>query len=372
MKEISDLHKEAMHLADQAHLERLRNRPDRASSLFREAFDKERQAASLTGDRLEMEPTRSVLHRSAASLAIDCGQTREAERLIGRALAGNPPDEIADELRDLLEQVNFLRHLAIRGFTLETNEFQISISGGSAVAYGFAKSQEFVERVNLTETLLYRIVERKLKRPFREGGRRAKELKEEIELYVSVPRAASLAVSFRLGSSDQLKLPGMDRAAELVDEALDCLDLLNQRDMTQLKARIEDEAYYRNFVALARGIAPDGERIRTVGYTAFRHGKERHVLLSTPRKNVPEAEPLKPEVRPVKRVEVRGILRFADARRAKQGLIQIIDENKHSHRVRVPSGMMGDIVRPMFEYEVVLIGREEEGIILLDNIEMIY
>jgi hypothetical protein len=43
-----------------------------------------------------------VLHRSAASLAVECFQLREAERLIGRALAGNPPPDIADELRDLL------------------------------------------------------------------------------------------------------------------------------------------------------------------------------------------------------------------------------------------------------------------------------
>ena len=53
-------------------------------------------------DQLDFEPTRSVLHRSAASLAVECLQLREAERLIGRALAGNPPPDIADELRDLL------------------------------------------------------------------------------------------------------------------------------------------------------------------------------------------------------------------------------------------------------------------------------
>jgi hypothetical protein len=35
-------------------------------------------------------------------LAVECSQLREAERLIGRALSGNPPDDIANELRDLL------------------------------------------------------------------------------------------------------------------------------------------------------------------------------------------------------------------------------------------------------------------------------
>jgi hypothetical protein len=43
----------------------------------------------------------------AASLALECGALREAERLIAVALSGNPPEEIAEELRDLLEQVYF-------------------------------------------------------------------------------------------------------------------------------------------------------------------------------------------------------------------------------------------------------------------------
>jgi hypothetical protein len=54
-----------------------------------------------------------VLHRSAASLAIECAQLREAERLIGRALAGNPPADIADELRDLLLDAVYSQRQAI-------------------------------------------------------------------------------------------------------------------------------------------------------------------------------------------------------------------------------------------------------------------
>jgi hypothetical protein len=54
-----------------------------------------------------LEPTRSVLHRSAPTLALECGALRDAERLIAVALSGDPPAEIAEELRDLLEQVYF-------------------------------------------------------------------------------------------------------------------------------------------------------------------------------------------------------------------------------------------------------------------------
>ena len=40
--------------------------------------------------------------RSAAVLALEGAELREAERLIGRVLASHPSNDIADELRDLL------------------------------------------------------------------------------------------------------------------------------------------------------------------------------------------------------------------------------------------------------------------------------
>ena len=109
MNGASDLHHQAMQLADEA--DRLRRQGDGAAAgqLLRQAFEKERQAAEQTSSDVRLEPTRSVLHRSAASLALECGDYREAERLIAVALSGEPPDEIADELRDLLEQVYFDR-----------------------------------------------------------------------------------------------------------------------------------------------------------------------------------------------------------------------------------------------------------------------
>ena len=42
--------------------------------------------------------------------------------MIAYGLCGSPPDEIAEELRDLLETVNFERHLKLRGLKLDPNE----------------------------------------------------------------------------------------------------------------------------------------------------------------------------------------------------------------------------------------------------------
>jgi hypothetical protein len=47
-----------------------------------------------------------VLFRSAATLALECGEFREAEHLIAMALIGEPPAEIAEERRELFAKVS--------------------------------------------------------------------------------------------------------------------------------------------------------------------------------------------------------------------------------------------------------------------------
>jgi hypothetical protein len=73
--------------------------------MYAEAFEYEQQAAMFYLNALDKEPTRSVLFRSAASLAIQCHKFSEAERLIAIGLSGNPPKMIVTELKALQEQI---------------------------------------------------------------------------------------------------------------------------------------------------------------------------------------------------------------------------------------------------------------------------
>jgi hypothetical protein len=367
-----------MGLADEALMARRAGERERAIAALRDAFEHEREAAALLSSSLGLEPTRSVLHRSAASLALECGETRAAERLIGAALYGNPPDEIADELRDLLEQVYFQRHLKARGVILQRDEFQMSLAGAS-VGFGLSESGEFVGRVKDFETLIYRTAERKLGRPYREAGRRQATLERDVQLYLSIPRAASFAVTFRLGRKEQLDLPGMDFAKEVIDEVLDCFVLFSKAQYPSLIERMPD-TYLRNFIGLARQISPDGEEIKLVGLTARREERERQVVLNTPRRQIPLLEKVLHDdikatdsvtitVSDSARIQVRGTLRLADSRDEQQGVIELIERGGLSHRVRVPPGMMSDIVRPMYEEEVIVSGRETGSEILLETID---
>ena len=102
LERITELHEAAMAFAEQAVLEK---DPGRAGRLLHSAFERERSAADLLAGFLEEEPTRSILHRSAATLAVDCLEYAEAERLVEQGLAGNPPGEIGEELTDVRARV---------------------------------------------------------------------------------------------------------------------------------------------------------------------------------------------------------------------------------------------------------------------------
>lgn len=69
---------------------------------FKDAFLLEKQVAEAMVPYLDVEPTHSVLLRSAASLALECQRGEETERLACLGLSGRPPAEIRAELREVL------------------------------------------------------------------------------------------------------------------------------------------------------------------------------------------------------------------------------------------------------------------------------
>ena len=103
-REVKRLHRKAMEYVDEAYLFQLEGARDKYLHFTRLALEKEAAAADLMVDE-DVEPTRSVLHRSAATLAWRCQEYDYAKRLIFRGLDGNPPGEIAWELKDLLSKV---------------------------------------------------------------------------------------------------------------------------------------------------------------------------------------------------------------------------------------------------------------------------
>ena len=103
MSAMNDFHHQAIDYAARGFMEQMQGNSESASGCFEQALQMELAAiAELTEP---IEPTYSVLHRSAGWMAYHSGQYRKAERLAAVALAHEPPPEIADELRDLLKHV---------------------------------------------------------------------------------------------------------------------------------------------------------------------------------------------------------------------------------------------------------------------------
>lgn len=370
MSNSGELHNKSMDCAELALLARLRHDHDEAARLFRESLEFEINAIrEMESDPLE--PTFSVLHRSAATLAMDCNNTELAERLIASALSREAvPSDIREELRDLLEQVYFRRHLQLRGIDLAEDEVQMSLAG-EGVGFGVVHSNEFLERVDRASKLIYRIVDRRHGREFRTAGRLKKVVKEDYEVFLSVPRAASFAVTLKLGRpSAQQKLPGISDTAEVVDEFMNLMNLLSAGDYATIKTEIPEDTYRTNFLQLGRRLAPDGEDVTVVGFTTMRGGTERFVEVSRPRRDIVIPETVQDEGPTQEKVVLRGMLRFADATHEDSGQIKIVDEQGHSTpNIKVPEGMMGDIVKPLWDSRVVVSGRRVGNVIIMDDID---
>lgn len=369
MNAVRDHHSRAMELAELAFIARMRGETEEAGRLFRQALEHELSAIREMNGVGRVEPTYSVLHRSAATLALDCDDPRSAERLVANALAHDPPPEIAQELRDLLEQINFRRHLDLRGVILDENELQMNLTG-PAVGFGLVRSVDFSSRIENASRMICRTVERHRNMPFREKGRPRKAVQDDYEVFVSVPRAASFSVTLRLGRPiAQQRIPGFLDTASIVDELLELIDLANKAKMQEIRDRIPDPAYLRNFIALAKRLAPDGDNVRRVGFTVVRSGRQRSVEITRPAPEFPRLPVEGVEVRG-EEVRVRGLLRYADATQSETGLIKIVEEaGAVSHEVKVPEGMMADIVRPMWDCVVIVTGRREGRRIALEDIQ---
>jgi len=375
MSEVSKIHKEAMNFAEMALVAKIKGNTDEARQYLCHAFEKEKIAAKLLVDMDSPEPTRSILFRSAASLAIECNELREAEKLIALGLSGSPPIEIAEELRDLFEKVTFNRHLDLRGITLEPEELQLSIAG-KGISAGLAPSELLMVRIENTRKLIYRTIERLLGKPYREVGSISSDIRE-YGLFISTPRVASFAVSLRVSRPNPL--PGFEselkyvNSADVIDEVMSCLNAFNNTNEDELKVRIKQDAYYRNFIGLAKNMSPDGDQVRQVGFTTLRKGKETRVSLTTPRDQIKLAREIKvdlPKKKETKLISVIGRLLYANAINSGKESIQLVDDNGKSHNIIVPEGMMSDIVKPLWEERVKVTGYYVRNSIRLEDINI--
>ena len=272
------LHDQAMALYSEALIAQQGGDMGSYLNLCQQALDFERDAALMLKDRYDAEPTRSVLFRSAASLALKCGQHALARQLATQGLSGNPPQHIRAELQEVLDQSGFKYHWELSGLKLSQNEFRLFLNG-RGVYLGFVRSDLITARTDCLQAIYMNIYERKQGRPYK----RREEI-DEAELLKSALyeggqiEGADYGIVFRVAEPSSQNAAYETESSEVyLDEMLQCFEMLEKNDHQALREFIQDANYYTHFVHKAREIAPDGEDLSLVGFATIKKGVEQHV-----------------------------------------------------------------------------------------------
>ena len=345
-----------MEFADIAFFARKKGEVDRFLEYSQLAFENEK-AAALMIESEESEPTRSVLHRSAAVLALDCGKYREAEKLIGRALSGNPPGVICQELRELYETVKLERRLHLDGIQLDKNDIEMSVNG-DRVGSGFAPLDAVITRAKSIETLLRRTVCSLSSREFSDPIPAA--VRDNYGLYLGMTSPGSYNVVLKTLRPRQLDLPGLAQFPELdevIDEVMRNIELVSDGRFEKLEENLPSLAYFRSFVGVARGIAPDGKNVTSVALSANISEMRRQIAFDRKQSEIPKIpKTVDSQDDQSDSITVIGSLTYAEASR-KQSVVKVVEESGVTWTVAVPEGSMEDVVRPYFGNTVRVSGR---------------
>lgn len=319
----------------------------------KKALELEKQAAMSLIANFEAEPTRSVLFRSAATLALECDLQREAEQLVNAALAGNPPMPVLSELRELQEDLRFLTHLKTRGVSLAPEEFEMGLLGDE-VGRGLIPKSEFVRRANYFETLAIRTFERIQKKPFREGTASSSAATRIVETYLASPTSGSFSVKFRLGT---MLTPLFVHIPAVVKEISDCLDLYSKGDKQGLEKKISDPDYLASFAGIAKQLSPDDEgRIRSVTFASTVEGKTQIVIFRHRRSEMPTISKPQPPSEPEPKAVIEGVLILADSRRPKERKMYLRDAKGKEVQIVAANRPIQDVVKELFEERVRVTG----------------
>ena len=335
---VSQLHREAMEFTDESFIARGLDEYDDFIKFTKLAYAKEREAADLLADE-DVEPTRSILHRSAATLAYRCEMYTEAKRLVYRALAGNPPSDIEYELNDLLGKVK----IAVAGIHLFENQVQLTLEGKD-IAYGKAPAATVISRIRNMRDLI------QISANF------------DIPVYFDAVGASSFYVNLTVGKPNQPSLPGFNDASDTIVPFMENLTLIDEGAYQPLLDKFEDPVDYRSFVRAARSLAPDGRQVSYVNVQAKIGDHVRSVFLKRSQDELREMPiPDIPKQKVVysltdDTITQTGVLKVADARDNSECIL--VSESFRPWTVEIPEELMNEILGDYFNKQVEVKGKQ--------------
>lgn len=364
-----DLHSKAMESLARADVARLSGKPRSVKRHLTLSLTLEEQAAYVLRERYDAEPTRSLLFKGAAIIALRLSDWRKAEQMVAYALAGNPPIAVAEELRNLLEDIHFNRHILDSSVKLAEDELDLTVAG-NAIGYGIADKDEVFRRVEVLQTIFIRNTERRMQIPFRQRGRPLPVVSREVQLFLATPRAASFGMTIKLGS-DQGVLDGMSDVTSMVQNTLLALDAFNSENDSVLRDIIPEEVYRSNFVRQAQELLPDGRRVKAVHLAADSTSRRKVVSLTRKKRATHNADAHREgKVSESKSIYfLTGEILAMDSR-AKDEYIAVVSDHG-TERVYVPSEAM-DTIATYYKDRARVKVRKSGGRLVFEDIDRLF
>jgi hypothetical protein len=203
-----ELHDEAMAVVDEARAHERNGDKEGYLQLLRKACKLEEKAARLLDQGAESEPTRSVLFRSASSLAFQAEDYHQACTLAFEGLTGDTPEECITELLDIANDAKFRLRLREQDLRVAKSEITVIVRG-PRVAIGLAPAKQATLMLRRIENLLRSCIEDFFRSKIAEVESDGQiESMKIFEVFLRQLPTEEFAVAFRLGLSEQLHLFG--------------------------------------------------------------------------------------------------------------------------------------------------------------------
>ena len=193
-------------------------------------------------------------------------------------------------------------------------------------------------------------------------------------IFLSVPVAASYAIRFRIGTMQQSLLgidqsvPSVELSSRVIDEFLTCIEFVSEMNLRGLREQISDDKYSRQFWLLSKDIAPDGNDIRSVGFTTSNPNGDRTVKFTTPKYMLSNLDIVDSTIPSENSVQIRGELLEANATKKRIGSIQVVDSSRKIHTIQLPRESVSDIVQGMFGTQVIVAAKQSKNRVILTSI----
>lgn len=360
MNTVKELHNHAMILLQEAIVFNHNGDTQSAKNKFKEAFVLESEAADLVSKNQNSEPTRSILYRSAASLAYQSDDFNKSLNLIGKCLSGNPTSKIKDEVRILYESINFKMYLEQKKLILADDEFDFHLAG-NLISNGLIFYKEFNDRI----TSLMQIIKKTSQRMFNKNYKSTTEIFSPVLHPIS---GGSFSITIKIAYNKNQQYDMFINPSTVIDEIIDCFSFVQNEQEEELSERINDESYYNHFISSSKKIAPDGEDITGVDFIS----KSKEINFSRisdsiklPSKNIVE----KPKPDKLEDITISGILDLASSKQGEDEFAEVTDDNGNTYKIVINDGL-DDYVRSYYKTRVTIEGKYDgHSLVYMSNMK---